>query len=98
MKNKTLPLLLLCFIQGCTALGMIVEGALPQKNDNRRNLSAIGLQADIEIVDSIIYDEPLTKVEPKVVTGCETLKGNKKTECYEGANQINKSLQKYTKQ
>ena len=103
MRNKILLLTLLCLIQGCTVLGMVVDSQFPTKdnndnNDNSESFSEMGFKADIELSKSVIYDQPLLGNEPKILTGCKSLKGKKQVESYEVSSQLNKSLQEHAKQ
>jgi len=96
MRNKILLVTLLCLIQGCTVIGMAMDSQFPPK-DKRESLSEMGLKADIELSKSVIYDQPLPGNEPKVLTGCKSLKGKAQVECYEVSSQLNKSLQEHVK-
>ena len=100
MRNKILILTLLCLIQGCTVLGMVMDSQFPPKDDNDKSeiFSEMGLKADIELSKSVIYDQPLPGNEAKILTGCKSLKGKKQVECYEVSSQLIKSLQEHAKQ
>ncbi|GAW96731.1 MULTISPECIES: hypothetical protein [Colwellia] len=100
MRNKILLLTLLCLIQGCTVLGMVIDSQFPSKdnNDKSESFSEMGFKADIELAKSVIYDQPLPGNEPKILTGCKSLKGKKQVECYEVSSQLNKSLQEHARQ
>lgn len=99
MRTKILLLTLSFCIQGCTVLGMAMDSKFPPKNENfkGKSFSQMGTEADVELIKSVIYDTPLPGNEPKRLTGCKELKGNKQVECYKVSNQLNESLQKHIK-
>ncbi len=99
MRIKILLLTLTFFIQGCTALGMFMDGQFPPEyeNDKSDRFTDMGIKADIELVKSVINDEPLPGNELKKLTGCKELKGKKQVECYKVSNQLSESLQKHIK-
>jgi len=99
MRTKILLLTLSFCIQGCTVLGLAMDSKYPPKNEDYKgkSFSQIGAEVDVELVKSFIHDTPLAGNEPKKLTGCKELKGNKQVECYKVSNQLNESLQKHIK-
>lgn len=71
----------------------------PPKNldEDIESFTESGTKADIELVKSVIYDDPLPGNEPKRLTGCKKSKGKKQVECYKVSNQLSVILQKYRK-
>lgn len=78
---------------------MVMDSQFPPKdaNDKSESFAEMGLKADIELSKSVIYDQPLPGNEPKILTGCKSLKGKNQVECYEVSSQLNKNLQEHVK-
>ena len=90
MRTKRFLLTLLFSIQGCTVFGIAIDSKFPAKNpdENIESFTESGIKADIELVKSVIYDEPLPGNESNRLVGCKGLIGKKQVECYKVSNQL----------